>query len=158
MRRVVFILLTAAFIASGASALAVTTSESIPLDALVFVPCSASGQGEDVTLQGRLHVLDSVQINANTVHVKQQFNPQDVSGVGSVTGTKYRGTGVTEDALNFNAGPNGFPIQATFVNNFRIVGQGTAGGNLQLHENAHVTVNANGVVTTAIDNFSLTCK
>ena len=34
----------------------------------------------------------------------------------------------------------------TFINNFLV------------HENTHVTVNANGEVTASVDNFSVDCK
>src|SRR6266567_741998 len=42
-------------------------------------------------------------------------------------------------------------------NNVRIIGQGP-GNNLLVHENAHITINANGTVTVFHDNFSVDCK
>ena len=43
------------------------------------------------------------------------------------------------------------------MNNFRIIGQGP-GNNFLVHETFHVTINANGVVTATVDNFSVECK
>ena len=48
-------------------------------------------------------------------------------------------------------------FEETFVNNFRIIGQGP-GNNFLIHENAHLTINANGDVTVTHDNFSAVCK
>ena len=62
---------------------------------------------------------------------------------------------MTEDQVN-----SSFPkwqFNETFVNNFRIIGQGP-GNNFLLHEDFHITVNANGDVITSHDNFSADCK
>jgi hypothetical protein len=45
----------------------------------------------------------------------------------------------------------------TFVNNFRLTGQGQ-GANDLVHEDLHVTFNADGPVTVNHDNFSIDCK
>jgi hypothetical protein len=45
----------------------------------------------------------------------------------------------------------------TYVNNFRIIGQGP-GNNYLIHNNFHYTINANGELTAWVDNFSAECK
>ena len=45
----------------------------------------------------------------------------------------------------------------TFVNNFRIIGQGS-GNNFLVHETLHITVNADGTITVFHDNFSIDCR
>jgi hypothetical protein len=60
--------------------------------------------------------------------------------------------GVTSHEFNINVGQ-----QETFINNFRIIGQGP-GNNFLVHENSHVTINANGVITSFHDNFTVECK
>jgi hypothetical protein len=65
---------------------------------------------------------------------------------------KYQGTGDPRDSFN---GVVGF--EETFVNNFRIIGQGP-GNNFLVHENFHITVNVNGTLTVFRDNFSVECK
>jgi hypothetical protein len=49
-----------------------------------------------------------------------------------------------------------FPFIETFVNNFKIIGQGP-GNNFLVHQNVHITVNANGTLTASVDNFSTEC-
>jgi len=136
-----------------APALASAISTKIPIDLLVFVPCANGGAGEIVELTGTLNdVFNLTFDNAGGIHVKGHDNPQGISGVGLTTGTKYQGTGVTQ--FEFNAK---FGIEETDINNFRMIGQGP-GNNLLVHENFHVTVNANGTLTVFHDNFSIECK
>jgi hypothetical protein len=137
---------------SGAPATSFTVNSFFPIDLTVFVPCANGGLGEDVELSGTLHDLIHVTVNDNIVHVKTHDQPQSVSGTGLVTGDTYQGTGVTQDEFTASFGQ-----EETFINNFRIIGQGN-GNNFLVHENFHVTVNANGTVTASHDNFSIDCK
>src|SRR6266513_1946558 len=121
----------------------------------VFVPCAAGGAGELVDLSGPLHTLITFTINGNNVSGKTHFQPQGISGIGETTGDKYQATGVTQQSFKTSF-QNGQANQ-TFVNNFRIIGQGP-GNNLLVHENAHITINANGTLTVFHDNFSVDCK
>jgi hypothetical protein len=121
----------------------------------VFVPCAAGGAGELVDLSGPLHTLITFTINGNNVSGKTHFQPQGISGIGETTGDKYQATGVTQQGFKTSF-QNGQANQ-TFVNNFRIIGQGP-GNNFLLHEVAHITFNANGTVTVFHDNFSVDCK
>jgi hypothetical protein len=121
----------------------------------VFVPCAAGGAGELVDLSGPLHTLITLTINGNNVSGTTHFQPQGISGTGETTGDTYHATGVTKDTLkgSFQNGQS----NETFVNNFRIIGQGS-GNNFLVHEIAHITFNANGAVTVSHDNFSAECK
>lgn len=126
---------------------------SFPVDIFVFIPCANGGAGEVVHLSGNLHeVINMTFDNAGGVHVKDHFQPQGISGVGLTTGDKYQATGVTQDEFNAKVG-----FEHTFINNFRIIGQGP-GNNLLVHETAHITINANGDVTANFDHFSVDCK
>ena len=71
---------------------------------------------------------------------------------GQTTVDKYQGTGVTQDEFNAKV-----DMEETFINNFRIIGQGS-GNNFLVHETFHVTINANGSVTAFLDNFSIDCR
>ena len=121
----------------------------------VFVPCAAGGAGELVNLSGPLHTLITLTINGNNVSGTTHFQPQGISGTGETTGDTYHATGVTKDTFK-GSFQNG-QYNETFVNNFRIIGQGS-GNNFLVHEVAHITVNANGTVTVSHDNFSAECK
>jgi hypothetical protein len=128
---------------------------SFPFTLSVFIPCAAGGMGEDVTLNGNLHALISTTVNGNHISFNMHFQPQGITGVGSVTGDKYQGTGITR--FSFEEDAVAFPIILTMVNNFKIIGQGS-GNNFLVHQNFHLTVNANGTVTASVDNFSVECK
>jgi hypothetical protein len=130
-----------------------TVSQNFPIDLVVFVPCAAGGPGEEVHLTGYLHDLFHITLTpSGSFRLVFHDNPQSVSGTGLMTGAKYQGTGVTRDSFGGRVG-----FEETFVNNFRIIGQGP-GNNFLVHENFHITVNANGTVTAFHDNFSVECK
>jgi hypothetical protein len=138
-----------------AQASAVTTSARIPLPQPFqrLVPCAAEGSGELVDLSGTLHVLFHTTLDGSGgFHSKFHFQPQGVTGLGLTTGDVYQGTGVNQGQINGTVGE-----ESTFVDNFRLIGHGP-GNNFLLHETVHVTVNANGVVTALVSNFSVECR
>jgi hypothetical protein len=142
---------------ASAQAITNTTNLSVPINILVFVPCANGGTGEFVQLSGDLHILFHTTIgDSGHVEIKAHFQPQGVSGVGLTTGDKYQATGVTQQTTTFDS-VDGFPFETTFVNNFRIIGQGL-GNNFLVHQTFHVTVNANGEVTAFVTNTSVECK
>ncbi len=111
---------------------------------------------EVIDLSGTLHVLSRVAPDGNggyraTFH----YQPMGIAGVGRTTGTTFRGTGVTRSKENV-AG-RGYPIVATNVNNFRIIGQGP-GNNQLVHAVTHTTINANGELTADVDLFGEECR
>jgi hypothetical protein len=134
---------------------AVQLNDKTLIDLTVFVPCAAGGAGEIVDLSGPLHTLISSTLNGNNVSGKFHFQPQGISGIGETTGDKYQATGVTQQT--FKASLQNGQSNLTFVNNFRIVGQGP-GNNFLVHENLHINVNANGTLTVFHDNFSIDCR
>lgn len=138
----------------GPSLAATTLTENIriPTAIGVFVPCANGGAGENVLLEGDLHLLTHITANNNGFHVKTHAQPQGISGTGDVTGDKYQATGVTQDQFNLGPGET-----YTYVNNFRIIGQGP-GNNFLVHQTFHYTINANGELTVVVDNFSSECK
>ena len=131
-------------------------NDSTDINLTVFVPCAAGGAGELVDLSGPLHTLITFTINGNNVSGTAHFQPQGLSGTGETTGDKYQATGVTKDT-SFKLSLQNGQANQTFVNNFRIIGSG-AGNNFLVHEEAHITFNANGTVTVFQDNLSIECK
>jgi hypothetical protein len=131
--------------------------ENTSFDVLLsaFVPCANGGAGEIVDLEGPLHVLVSFTINNNHVNGNSHFQPQGISGTGETTGDTYHAVGVTQD--HFEGSLVNGQFNENFVNNFRIVGQGP-GNNFSIHENFHITINANGELTSFHDNFVVDCK
>jgi hypothetical protein len=155
-RRLISVCLTVALVMFGLglptpTRAEVLTNTKVPFATLAFIPCVP----ETVLLTGELHILITQEMDANGgIHVKSHFQPQGISGLGMVTGLKYQGTGVTQEHINDHTGP---AFEDTFVNNFRIIGQGP-GNNLLVHTTFHVTVNANGVTTANVLNTSTECQ
>lgn len=157
VRRVsaVVVLAMAALAGTVRARAAVVTNTSTPVNIPVFIPCAAGGAGETVTLTGNLHTLASVTIDSSGgIRMDLQFQPQGISGAGSVTGDKYQATGLTRMQVNSTSSGT---FETTFVNRFGIIGQGP-GNNFTVHETAHITVLADGTVTVFFDNFGADCK
>lgn len=122
----------------------------------VFVPCADDGNGELVLFSGALQFLFHFNDDrAGGFHVTSETNPQGMSGIGPVTGDLYQGTGGTGG--HTNGAVSGFPYTDSFVNNFRIIGQGT-GNDLIVHVNGQFTVNALGEVTVSHVNATSECR
>jgi len=130
-------------------------NDSMDISMEVFVPCANGGAGEVVELSGPLHTLITFTFNGNEVSGTTHFQPQGISGIGLSTGDKYQGVGLTQD--HFAGSLQNAQFSYTFVNNFRIVGQGP-GNNFTLHETFHLTFSASGAITSIHDNFTADCK
>jgi hypothetical protein len=137
----------------SAKATTFTSNEKQPVDAIVFVPCANNGAGENVELKGTIHILIHTTLNGNNFTTKYHVQPQGISGVGLTTGIRYHGSGVTQEEIKGSL-KNGKHSE-TYINNFKITGHGV---NYKIHNNIHITVNANGETTASVDNFSSDCK
>ena len=137
------------------AAIASTVSDVFPVDILAFVPCAAGGAGELVQASGRLHqVISFVTDATGGITSRALFQPQGLVGVGLTTDDKYQATGGTQftDRLGTT-----LPVVSTFINNFRFIGSGRD-NNLLVHEEGHLTINENGVVTVSVDKLSIECR
>jgi hypothetical protein len=135
---------------ASAQAAPFTINLQFPITISVFVPCALGGAGEVVDLSGMLHELfHVVSTPGGRLQLKLHDQPQGISGTGETSGEKYQATGVTQQLSNTNT--------FTFVNNFRIIGQGPD-NNFLVHELFHVTVNANGEITAFVDGTSVECR
>ena len=138
-----------------AAATSFTVSTETPVSISGFATCPDGSIGEVVDLSGDMHELFHVTVDdGGAVHVTSHDNPQGIVGVGETTGAKYQGAGVTLD--HENQGSGGLPFTFTYVNNFRVIGQGP-GNNFLFHENMDVTINADGTITASTDNARFTC-
>jgi hypothetical protein len=127
-----------------------TVNETTPITLTVFNPCS----GELLVLKGTLHTVRTV-IFADSGQISIYYHFQrEVSGI-SAGGVYYRGSGVNQGHTSFSAGDA--PYEATYVTTLRIIGQGP-GDNFLLHVNGHLTINADGTLTSSHDFFSSECR
>ena len=136
-------------------ALAITTNDFIPFAQAVVVPCANGGAGETVLISGTLHLQDHITINGTRANIKTHAQPQGATGTGLTTGDTYSATGVTQEQDSIPLINGAFEF--TFVNNFKIIGQGPD-NNLLVHQTVHVTIDATGFVTTVVDNLTVECR
>ena len=153
MLRRLFILL--AVVASGllavTSASATAVTEKIPFD-VVLAPEEACG--EAIHLSGTLLAqFRFTETSGGNLAVGFHFNPQGITGVGLTSGATYHATGETQGTTTIKAKGG---ISDTFVNNFKIIGEGSAQNFLQT-DVIHLTVNANGDVTATIEKSMIRC-
>ena len=133
------------------SASAKATTEKIPFDT-VLAPEQACG--EAIHLSGTLLAqFTFTETPSGNVEVGFHFNPQGITGVGLTSGATYHATGETLGTTTINAKGG---ISDTFVNNFKIIGAGKAQNFLET-DVMHLTVNANGDVTTTVEKSTIRC-
>jgi hypothetical protein len=152
LRRLIILL---AVVASGllavTSASATAVTEKVPFD---FVLSPEEGCGEAIQLSGTLLAEFSFTgTSSGNVEIGFHFNPQGITGVGLTSGATYHATGETLGTTTIRA--NG-GISDTFVNNFKIIGEGSAPNFLET-DVIHLTVNANGVVTATVEQSMIRC-
>jgi hypothetical protein len=138
-----------------AQATTVTSNEKVPVNQIVFNPCT----DELVLLTGELHILFHVTEDANGgLHVQHHAQPQGggLLGTGEESGTQYRVVGVTRDETYVPPGAPGEFRETTFVNRFHIVSSGPSDNSL-LDATIHVTFNANGEPTADLERVEIKC-
>lgn len=107
-----------------------------------------------VNLSGDIHiVITTTADSAGGYRVNNHLNSQ-LSGVSITTGTKYVNSEDQDD--EWYARPP-FPAIHTHTYDFLLLSQSNT-PNYVLHMTMHETVNANGIPTAVVDNFSMDCK
>jgi len=121
-RRLIVSLAVLAFgLLAVTSASARATTEKIPFD-VVLAPEEACG--EAIHLSGTLLAqFRSTESSGGNVTIGFHFNPQGITGVGLTSGATYHATGETQGTTTIKATGG---ISDTFVNNFKIIGEGSA--------------------------------
>lgn len=123
-----------------------------PINQTVFVTCAARGAGESVTLVGPLHVVVTLTSSGpDRGSFTTLVHPQQVTGIGTTTGTLYRALGMTRWSGHQGSAAE-YPSTFTFIDNFRIVGPGT-GNDLYSRARYRLTINANGEVSVEFDKI-----
>jgi hypothetical protein len=149
-------ILAVTMIGTGSARAAVTRNEIKDITGFSFFnPCANNRAGEVVVFQGNLHAMASFTINNNHISGSVHFNPAGLTGIGTVTGTMYHASGITQ--LPFSESSVNGRFEVTFIDYFRIIGPGP-GDNVLVHNHAHMVVNANGEVTVNFENFVTDCR
>jgi hypothetical protein len=149
-RSIIFLAVVASGLLSVTSASARAVTQKIPFD---FVLAPEEACGEAIHLNGTLLAeFSSTESSGGNIEVGFHFNPQGITGVGLTSGATYHATGVTLGTTTIRAGG----ISDTFVNSFKIIGEGSAQNFLET-DVFHLTMNANGVVTAIVDRSTIRC-
>jgi hypothetical protein len=110
--------------------------------------------GDIVNLSGDIHmVITTTADSSGGYHVTNSLNSK-LSGASILTGLKYTNSTTKEE--EWYAAPP-FPATHTHTYEFELVSQ-TGFDNYVLHMTMHETVDANGVPTATVDNFSMDCQ
>ena len=131
-----------------------TTQSDDPVNQTVF-----NCNGDPVNLSGFVHTATGSTADNSPnpgFHLKFHQNYQDVSGLGA-SGLKYQMPS-TADLTFYARGP--FPEVETFTSTARLVSQGggPAAPNFNVKITFHVTVNANGTMTSNASRFDSDCR
>lgn len=126
------------------------TTTTVPLNTVQFNQCT----GENVALSGMLRTrIDIMMDGHGGFHSRLFITPEDVRGVGQVSGTEYLEVGGTRNITNNTSGGTR-EFTATSMLNF--ISKGSA-PNLQTKYTIHFTINPNGDLTANVSNFSTEC-
>ena len=151
--------LTAVAVAGLVLAAAAAAGNAVATDT-PFTGSMESCTGESVALEGTEHTTTE----ASTSSGKLQFHVTDhTSAMSAVTlsGARYVYSDTTSDTTtaDFDSVPSEFTSERTMVLN-RVGEDGglIAGDDMYIHTLVHVTVNANGVPTADVGNFTAECR
>lgn len=126
-------------------------NEKVPFTDVVANSCA----GEHVALTGTLHIASHVAFSgSDNFTLVQHIQPQRVTGVGLSSGAKFNLTGVDRQTTQV-AGP--LPFVLTYVYRYNIIGAGVV-PNLMMRQAFHVTINAQGEVTSTPGKAEISCK
>ena len=144
-----------AFAVSGApaygQATTVTTTETVPITGTLTNPCS----GDLVTFQGSAVVTNHVTTDANGgFHLRTHVNYQNVTGTGAPSGLNYRVGTTSNETTN---DPDGPQAEMTVIQSVKLISQGPD-QNYFMRFVYHIAINANGVVTTTVNETSIECR
>jgi hypothetical protein len=149
-------LLTLTLLAKPAQAQAETSRDTVrgPLTRLVTNPCT----GETILLEGTQNIFVQTTIDANGVtHIQAHGNAQ-VQGE-SASGVKYVAYQTLDQTVHESVSSES-AATLTFTNTFQLIRQGSATStpdDFVLKEVTHVTVNANGEITSVVNEFEEEC-
>ncbi len=131
---------------SSAALAAGASTGTTPFGVITPNPCN----GTSVKLAGTLHSVSHFVTSGLGFHVDEQLSAH-LSGVGS-DGTAYSSSAFERFGLNATKGGEiSSPLSELIISHGK-------SPNFRLHEVVHLTINANGVLTAVVANFTATCS
>jgi hypothetical protein len=136
---------------AAAQATTITTNETLPFTGTTVNPCN----GDAITFSGEIHVTNQVTTSAGGgSHIRTHVNYQGVSGTGTPSGAQYIFVTTQNETRNDNVGPQ---TETTITQVGNLIGQGSV-LNSQVHVVLHITVDANGVTTSEVEEVTVMCR
>ena len=122
-------------------------------DILVDVLCGV----ENILLTGNIHIVNQIFPRGEEgFHIVQHINWNNVKGLGVTTGNEYVASSIFGRTSNFDIDSGSVE---NVVNTIRVLSKGsTESPNILALGIFHVTINANGEITSVIDDFDGVCR
>jgi len=125
--------------------------QHVPITPVYNDPCT----GETIAFTGYIHIKIATTIDeSGGVHLDLSSDQTSLRGVGTITGNSYQASDEQHTLQNTQGLA---PLTMTVIDNFRILGPDPK-DNWIMYVHSHVTVNANGVPTAAVDNVQAECR
>jgi hypothetical protein len=138
-------------VATALTSAGVVSNTTIPIPPNNVLTDTCTGEGVLVT--GEVHRLTVTTVDANGgTHTEMHFNVESVSGIGLVTGTHYRG--IHTETHSSNSSGSG-ASELTTVIDIMLIAEGSAPNLTIRGVLIHSTTNADGTVTSTIDNMTV---
>ena len=123
-----------------------TVQISIPVDTTIFNDCT----GENVRLVGIDLLIVHQTIQGNNINLNFSENFQNVIGTGEISGDVYSTTSILHDHITAHKGQTVSAQQKLVMT--------SATTRLTVLMQLHITINATGVVTAFLDEFTSSCE
>jgi hypothetical protein len=160
MKRIGLALLAAGLLTVAGIPAAVADGATVvrsELSAFATVPCALGGAGEEVLVEGTVTQVVRQETDASGgTHFVVHANYNSLVGTGLTSGTVYHAV-ATENMTSHNFAPFvAAPYNFTSTQHVRFIGRGP-GNDFIVVDTAHVTVNAQDVVTAEHEDFRVDC-
>jgi hypothetical protein len=143
-----------AFLAFGVTPAQASNVVNVTIHVPAQVEISPCVPGDVVNLSGDIHIVITTTLASSGNYRVNNHLSSKLKGISITTGTKYVNS-TNSDEEWFAGAP--FPAVHTHTYDFLLVSK-SGTDNYVLHMTMHETVNANGVPTATVDNFSMDCK
>lgn len=131
---------------------AVVINRQDPITTTALSDCG----GEDIAVTGTFHrVLTITSDRAGGFHVNDHLDFTGLKGTSAITGANYLANQIS--LVNFNVSASTVGFEVTQPITFKLIGQGSAPDEVAMGL-VHYTINANGELTTFVDNFRVKCS
>ena len=131
---------------------ALVINRQFPVSTTALSDCG----GEDIAVTGTFHrVLTITSDQAGGFHVNDHFDYTGLRGTSAITGANYVANQIS--LVNFNVSASTVGFEVTQPITFKLIGQGSAPDEVATGL-VHYTINANGELTTFVDNFRIRCS